>query len=268
MKGVAYMKRKWRSAAARRICELAGVRSVEQAVIEIGRRLTDDLRSRPTNLEAILPRVDVQSIHIDADLLVSGELRKTEDGLEIVCSGKQSHARQRFTIAHEIGHAVIERTGNHCPRRGKELEQICDLIASEILAPRAAMISEAKEPLGLTEVSRLSRLFEMSVTAMALRCASIFGIIVFQSEYGEMSWSAGESRKKLHAATTQLREFTKLDIHSSPGFTEVEVVFEGQASRKCLLESLATGEKRRLFVLTQQVIPVETIDKLHSMTQE
>ena len=242
--------RKWRSAAARRICQLAGVKSVELAVVEIGHRLTEGLQLPPTDLHAILPRVDVSSCNSDPELLISGELRKGEDGLEIVYSESQSRQRQRFTIAHEIGHAVFERTGQHCPRRGGELERICDMIASEILAPREAIISNVRLPVQMAEISRLSKLFDVSVTAMAIRCAGIFELTTFQEEFGELDWIVSQRLSGHRLSRRQVIEVLKTLDDSCPAPKLVQVETSNRVLRDYLIESLSTGQNRNLFILT------------------
>src|SRR6266487_2639897 len=108
---MAQKHKEWKSAAARRLLSLAGsTRSVEEAISIIASRLLHGVSCPPTDLEAIMPRLNVTRCEADADLPISGELRKDTDGLRIVVSAHLSPARRRWTIAHELGHAVFETT--------------------------------------------------------------------------------------------------------------------------------------------------------------
>jgi len=239
---------KWNSAAARRIKELANSKTVELAAIEIGRRLTEGQQLPPTDLEPIFPRVGIVKSYADPTLLVAGELRQGEDGFEVAFTDTDSEPRRRFTIAHEISHAVIERTGPHCPRRGKELEKICDMIASQILVPRHVLLRVACLPMRLKEVERLARVFNVSLTMMAIRCAGEFSMVCGQLEYDELQWcttgsSLGISRpkvqlKKLLAKTESQRSGDEPFTFESNG-RQVEGRFEW----------VATGSDRKLCLI-------------------
>ena len=166
--------RKWRSAAARRICRFVGAPTVEKAITELGHRLLNGVRTRPTDLEAIFPRVGVEACIIDRTMLMSGELRRCADGLLIALSSHESSNRRRFTIAHEIGHAVFEKTGPYVPRRGHELEEICDRIAVELLIPEWELRTTVRTPITIGQLSRTAELFQASLTMTALRVRRVF----------------------------------------------------------------------------------------------
>src|SRR5580698_50481 len=119
----------WTSAAARRIISAAGGHcTVEEAVVQVVGVLRQDAEGDPVSLEKVAEQLGIISIESD-DIAVSGELRRDGDSLRIAYASGLSTPRRRFTIAHELGHAFFERSGPGCPRRGKELERICDLFA-------------------------------------------------------------------------------------------------------------------------------------------
>src|SRR5262249_44160125 len=123
-------------AAAKRLRSMAnGVERVEDAVHVVAQELLEGIECPPTDLEAVGERVNVRSF-VAEDLPISGQLRRGANGFTIAYSVHLSQSRKRFTIAHEIGHAILEGTGPGSPRFGSELERICDMLATELLMPR------------------------------------------------------------------------------------------------------------------------------------
>jgi IrrE N-terminal-like domain len=90
-------------------------------------------------LDALAERLNVTGITYE-EIPFSGELRPSNGGFTIVCSVHPSSARRRFTIAHELSHAIFEKSGSNCPRTGAELERLCDMLATELLMPRRAFL--------------------------------------------------------------------------------------------------------------------------------
>lgn len=73
-------QRRWNSAAARRIIELAGsVRRVEEAVRAVAARLLRDVVCPPTDLEALKDRLNVRRIEPIEGLPIPGELRPDDE---------------------------------------------------------------------------------------------------------------------------------------------------------------------------------------------
>jgi len=204
------MQKSWRSAAARRVCELTGQKSVELATAEIGRRLTDGMTTAPIELEQIFPRLDIVACNADPELCIAGELRTAALGLEIVYSESQSEARRRFTIAHEMAHAMIERTGRYCPRRGAELERICDMVAGQILVPTLILHRYSTQHPNLEQISRMAKEFNVSLTMMAIRCAKELGTVVFQAEESRVAWFAGTEGTSILRPKSQFRRISIL----------------------------------------------------------
>src|SRR6266436_7418175 len=114
-------QRHWKSAAARRIAELAGnPPNLEEAVTIIADRLLEGISCPPTDLEALKTRLNVKEFESVTGLPIAGELRRDGDTFKIVYATSLSRGRRRFTIAHELSHAVFETTGAKCPRFGRE----------------------------------------------------------------------------------------------------------------------------------------------------
>ena len=237
---------KWRSAAARRLKEFANSKDVERAAIEVGRRLTEGQELPPTNLDAILPKVNVVRCMPDSDLMTSGELRQLDDGLEIAYSASEVETRRRFTIAHEIAHAVFERTGPHCPRRGRELEKLCDMVASQILVPQHVFDSFASRPTPLAEIRQLASKFRVSVTMMAIRCSQRHDMVCAQFDEEELTWcSHCKWLQRPQSVVTTLYKQTH-DEHS--GQILINLDARGQLI-PCVFEWLQQGTRGSLCLL-------------------
>jgi hypothetical protein len=136
-------------------------------------------------------RLDVIRCEGNESFWGSGELRQADDGLEIIYSSHLSAERRRFTIAHELGHAVLTRTGPGFPRSGREVERICDLFATEVLLPRASFLEHASGPAHVNRVFELARLFKTSIAATARRYSDLKQVSLFEIEDGKFVRSRG-----------------------------------------------------------------------------
>lgn len=242
-----WRKRRWTSAAARRIIEQSrSATTVEEAIHVTALRLLDGVSCPPTDLDVLKDRLNVKSVEAIPRLPMSGELRKRDDGFVIVYSSSLSPARRRFTIAHELGHAVFESTGPNCPRHGRELERICDLLAAELLMPREMFVARAGKSLHPGQVLGLAREFGTSVMATALRCQQLVGASIFQVERERVSWGYGAIRQErdLRADTYGFGEAITRAMRGDIG--EGMVFVRERPSR---LQWVCLGEQRALFVL-------------------
>ena len=125
------------SAAERRIRALVPTASsLPDAVRHVASELLRGVECPPTNLVELGKRIGVHEILYER-LPGSGELHRVKHGYRIVCSSDETPARQRFTVAHEFGHVILERTGRNPPRKGPTVERVCDMLATELLMPTA-----------------------------------------------------------------------------------------------------------------------------------
>ena len=91
----------------------------------------------------------------------------------VVCSTGKSLERQRFTIAHELGHMVLD-----IPSTTPE-EKTCQRFAGAFLAPRAELIREVgrrRHSFGFGELIEIKRMFGISAAALVMRMRDL-GII-------------------------------------------------------------------------------------------
>ena len=213
-------------------------------------RLLAGVSCPPTDLDMLMGRLGVTGLEAKRRLPISGELRKERAGLLIVYSATLSPTRRRFTIAHELGHAVFEGTGPNCPRHGRELERICDLLAAEFLMPRAVFLARTGDDLRPGQVLGLARDFGTSVMATALRCRELLQASVFHVEDARVSWGYGavERQRDLQSDSGGFGEAIGRAMEGERG---QQSVFVRQAPARLEWVCLRGG-RRALFVLKQR----------------
>jgi Zn-dependent peptidase ImmA (M78 family) len=90
-----------------------------------------------------------------------------------VVNANHAGERQRFTIAHELGHLYLS------PGDGLEIEPACHRFAGAFLIPRELLIREVgrhRRSISVHELLTLKVLFGVSAQAIAYRCKDL-GII-------------------------------------------------------------------------------------------
>ena len=91
----------------------------------------------PVELNDIIQKMGIYVKN--ADLSVDGYTKTSADGTCFILYSKNiSITRQRFTVAHEIGHIVLEHTSifNNCNQFSKKSqEKEADIFAGELLVP-------------------------------------------------------------------------------------------------------------------------------------
>ena len=185
------MRRKWTSAAARRIKEYAGVKDVDHAIDRIALRLLDGVDCPPTDLDALLNRLSVDRVESDDEMMVTGALQREGHKLVIQVFPGLPTGRRRLTIAHELGHAFMETTGPRAPRVGEELEEICDRFAAEILMPRRMFLSHVGRSPDIALAFDAAAAFRTSRTAVFRRLRDLCRMKSCEYEDGAFNWSFG-----------------------------------------------------------------------------
>jgi len=203
--------RKWDSAASRRLMSLAeGAQSVEDAIARIVERTLDGIPCPPTNLDAVMQRLGVARCEPREDLPIVGGLERHGDELVIVHAPELPRARRRFTIAHELAHVIFESTGPNCPRHGRELERLCDMIGAELLLPRAVVSRMLRRSFSLTDVFALASMFDVSLQSAARRCADFEEVTILHFRDQKALWCAGTARS-LRTDPALLRQLRKIE---------------------------------------------------------
>lgn len=143
----------------------------------------------PVSLEAAARRVGIEQV-LDVEMSnCDGLLSRTPSGSYIATLRRsQGATRKRFTLAHEIGHAIVFRSIGHRAERAdgvqlscraesadeRDEERLCDALASELLMPRVQFL-ETMEAFGVSAstVPSLGRRFGVSLQAASRRVAQL-----------------------------------------------------------------------------------------------
>jgi Zn-dependent peptidase ImmA (M78 family) len=163
---------------------------MEDALEHLAQKYLQGVECPPTDLESIGARVGITGFEC-ADIPGSGELRKDGKGLRVFYSHHLSPERTRFTIAHEIGHAVLEQTGPHAPRTGRELERLCDMFAAALLMPKNVFVENAHGEVSTQRILDMARHFRTSVATTGIRYAELCGVSVFAYQDSRVIWGKG-----------------------------------------------------------------------------
>jgi hypothetical protein len=119
------------------------------------------------------------------DIPYEGLLRPASNGTYVIMLSEQSTPeRRRFSWAHELGHAILHRMVPETrsietrlfvqPWRDAE-ELACDRLAAAMLMPRDSFMRHAlKLRFSVHSLVKLSRLFDVSLTAAARRIHDLF----------------------------------------------------------------------------------------------
>jgi hypothetical protein len=218
------------------------------AIKSIVSDLLEQVPCPPTDLSAIERKVSVYSC-VAEDIAGSGELRRDESGLRIVYSCHLSKPRRRFTIAHELAHAYLETRWPGLPRPSKEVEQLCDMMAAEILMPSAHLLEHTKGELRLERIFDIARTFEVSLSASAIRCAHLKSATAFEVDRGKVIWGSGSVRR---GSVSKLSEGLQTVIFTATAGQKGEdrLFFDSETGlRPWRVEYRAIGKNRALLLL-------------------
>ncbi|WP_293575632.1 ImmA/IrrE family metallo-endopeptidase [Phaeobacter sp.] len=153
------------------------------------------LNTVPVNVEAILRALDVE-VRKDAILGedISGEIRRNGERYVISTSGDEHAFRQRFTLAHELGHFVLHKsligTGLDDSKMYRSTEagdfynteiklaheRQANSFAAKVLMPKHLLkkkIDELSQSESKPDVSELCNLFQVSYSAMKWRLVNL-----------------------------------------------------------------------------------------------
>jgi Zn-dependent peptidase ImmA (M78 family) len=129
------------------------------------------------NLSELLEERGIKILSIDLkdiDGLTAKVVRKYGDPLPVIAIKKSSWAeRKRFTLAHELGHMVMDI------RAGADAERAANRFAGAFLMPAEALwreIGKHRTTISLGELLELKQLFGTSFQAIGYRCHDL-GII-------------------------------------------------------------------------------------------
>lgn len=151
-----------------------------ESILEAYQRATGD-ESLPVDVVAVANHNNVKVISAtfsDRYSEVSGLIRKDKNGTKIYVNAKDAALRQRFTIAHELGHFVehmnngeFEFVDLRADVRSPE-EAKANRFASELLMPEKSVRKE-HDKLMFPTAEKLSQVFMVSKQAMAIRLRTL-----------------------------------------------------------------------------------------------
>jgi hypothetical protein len=224
--------------------------TVEEAALIVAADAISDICHPPLDIDALAEKLKVGPVCYE-DVPFSGELRPTPEGFVVVCSKHMPPTRQRFTIAHELSHAILEKSGRNCPRTGHELERICDMLATELLMPRSVFFDRACKDVSINQIFDLARTFGTSLAATAIRCAELLNLSVFQVENDAVVWGYGiVSKGPTVLLDSDLQRLAGYGIAGENGTANVRLMARG-FSRPWCVEYRAMNGGRVLFLLRQ-----------------
>lgn len=108
--------------------------------------------SAPTNLKPIAVQLGVTALK-RAPLTVTAMLIRSADSYVVLVNRDKTPGEQRFGLAHEIGHLLLNKVDHHISTRHRapsfrgthdEIEAACDQLAAEMLMPRTEVIQTAE----------------------------------------------------------------------------------------------------------------------------
>jgi hypothetical protein len=246
--------KRWTSSVARHLLAFAQADDVERAISFIVERLTAGVPCPPTDLDALRIRLDVTACDSVPELPVAGRLiPDTGGGYRLEFASDLSRGRARFTVAHELGHAFFQTNWPRLPRQGRELERLCDMFATEVLLPRAAVVQLVQGTPTLADVFMLSRAFQTSVAATAIRLTELFRLSAFEIQDGEVLWSSGPFRPgPRFEMRPGFRDALAASKRREPGQEDVTVEL-GRVTQRSILEWRPVGIGGRALFLVRPV---------------
>ncbi len=175
---------------------------------------------------------------------------KLGGGLEVIYDPSQTVPRQRFTIAHELGHVLIERIQPGANQNAKEVERICNLIAAELLMPEEVFRQDSREPLTPTRIFGLARRYETSLIATAYRCADLAPIGIMIASEGTIQRSSGRLMESHLAKNDELLGIAERACNGERGSVQMTVTHGAQAETGQLVTSRSVVVPERCWFLT------------------
>ena len=127
------------------------------------------------NLAALLEDRGIKVVAMSLDTVdgMTARARQRHRGNQasyvIVVNGKKPGDRQRFTMAHELGHMVLEAPPGTA-------EKAAHQFAAAFLMPRDALLREVgwrRRSIGWSELFALQRMFRVSAQALTRRCEAV-----------------------------------------------------------------------------------------------
>lgn len=261
----AVVRRKRQTAAAIAVARSQGMTNASDGVRGLVLGLLSRVQSSgpATDLEAMAALVGIARIDV-ADLDVDGELIDTDDGLLVRVDSASSLGRRRFTIAHEIGHALLipilgRPRGQATCGHNHELERLCDLAAAELLMPVEQLndILASRAP-NVEAIPAVAQAFGVSLQAAALRmCENVSWCTAAalvepgtDPEDYEIAWTAACSSHALDDSCIQ--SVVRGCLAGAEKQSAETFLGSGGQARRCVAEAVRLGRTDRVLLLIRR----------------
>jgi hypothetical protein len=186
----------------------------------------------------------------DKSLLFPGELRRDGEQLRIFFSPNQSSQRLRFTLAHELGHAVLHKTGPRCPQRGEVVEHVCNRIAAEILMPTEDLRARYREKPSIDTIHSIADVYAVSRTAAALRVSDLWRVGAFEVEQGKIVWRSRVSWRFLAGVDASFKEIINKAMQGQSGAEVISVSYGSESVTRHMEWACLSRKQQALFLVT------------------
>jgi len=155
------------------------VRETRQAEVLVHGVPRPSLTDRPSalDLHALAEELDVRIVY-DPQLRYSGVTEWSGSRATIRLRNDSTlDVRRRFTLAHELGHVILERHRKSgvegLPNGGWGTERLCDAIAGELLLPNSSMNWVRHGPITLKGLIEVAIQHFVSLSAVAVRARRV-----------------------------------------------------------------------------------------------
>jgi Zn-dependent peptidase ImmA (M78 family) len=143
----------------------------------------------------------------------------------IVVNSKHQGERQRFTVAHELGHMYLDVSDQ------ENLEPLCQRFAGAFLIPAEVLrreVGSRRHSIGIRELFHLKQLFGVSAQAIAYRCRDldIINKALFSQIFKVFNANGWRLREPNEIAREEPRRFERLCLRA----LAEDVISEAKAS--------------------------------------
>lgn len=247
------MKDSWRSGAAQAILKHTASNNMREAIRVIVAELLRHTTTPPTDLSAVANGLGV-SICVE-EINGSGELRRSGSKLEIVCNSQQSVPRQRFTVAHELGHVLIHKIHPAANQRTKEIERLCDLFATELIMPAAAFRQHMHAQFSFPDIYSLARLYKTSLLATAHRCAELSNVAIMVAADGKIEQVSQKLRGSVNSQNDEVLGIARRACNGERGSAQLFLTHNYTTKNWNIHYQPLGRDRRALLVFTPAPLP-------------
>lgn len=175
---------------AKQLCQYEKSGTIDAAIEKLATFYLAGDQALPTNLEMLFPRLRIKAVQV-AQSRRAGELRRDGGGYRIIVNANATPERARYTIAHELAHAILAAELPQVPTRlcdNKRLESACDALAAALLMPTRAFRQALGEPPTLRALKATAQAYGVSLQAAAIRAEELTRCVTFRISDGKREW--------------------------------------------------------------------------------